>query len=368
MNTEFDLLVFVGRMHPPHLGHKAVIDKARNISKNVLVLLGSAGSARTVRNPFTYSERKDMILSMYDKLESWLEVDAIFDKTYNDAAWIAQVQAVVKRHALRIANKGETFYNHGTEGLKIGLIGAAKDHTSYYLKLFPQWGSVDVPLEGMIHATHIREGLLDCKLERYQVQDTLLHKNVCDYIFGYDYKPDVANVSHIQGFVDSPHFKQLQKELRFIRDYKKQWEAAPYPVKHVTVDAVIEQSGHVLLVKRKSEPGKGLWALPGGHLEPNERIIDGIIREVREETGLKVPDAVLKGSVEKIEVFDDVNRSQIGRVITHCAYITLADDIKLPKVKGADDAEKAKWVPISELREDLFFDDHHSIIAYFLSL
>jgi bifunctional NMN adenylyltransferase/nudix hydrolase len=46
----------------------------------------------------------------------------------------------------------------------------------------------------------------------------------------------------------------------------------------------------------------------------------------------------------------------------------LADDITLPKVKGADDAEKAKWVPISELREEDFFDDHYFIIQYFLGL
>ncbi len=53
----------------------------------------------------------------------------------------------------------------------------------------------------------------------------------------------------------------MQRELEHVKAYKKAWEAAPYPVKHVTVDAVVEQSGHVLVVKRRAEPGKGLLAL-----------------------------------------------------------------------------------------------------------
>jgi hypothetical protein len=42
------------------------------------------------------------------------------------------------------------------------------------------------------------------------------------------------------GFRDTAYYEQLVKELAFVRDYKKQWEAAPYPVKHATIDAVVE--------------------------------------------------------------------------------------------------------------------------------
>jgi bifunctional NMN adenylyltransferase/nudix hydrolase len=163
-------------------------------------------------------------------------------------------------------------------------------------------------------------------------------------------------------------FTQLKSELQFVRDYKKQWEVSPYPVKHATVDSVVEQSGHILLVKRKAEPGKGLWALPGGHLNEFEKQLDGAIRELREETKIKVPEAVLRGSIRDHETFDDPYRSTLGRVITKAYHFKLADDVTLPKVKGADDAEKAKWVPISELREEDFFDDHYFIIQYFLGL
>jgi bifunctional NMN adenylyltransferase/nudix hydrolase len=163
-------------------------------------------------------------------------------------------------------------------------------------------------------------------------------------------------------------FTQLKRELQFVRDYQKQWEAAPYPVKHATVDSVVEQSGHILLVKRKAEPGKGLWALPGGHLNEYETQLDGAIRELREETKIKVPEAVLRGSIRDHETFDDPYRSTLGRVITKVYHFKLADDVTLPRVKGSDDAIAAKWIPISELREDQMFDDHFAIVQYFLGL
>ena len=67
----------------------------------------------------------------------------------------------------------------------------------------------------------------------------------------------------------------------------------------MTVDAVVVQSGHILLVKRGDMPGKGLWALPGGFLNQEETMLDGAIRELKEETKIKVPVPVLKGSIKE---------------------------------------------------------------------
>lgn len=52
----------------------------------------------------------------------------------------------------------------------------------------------------------------------------------------------------------------------------------------VTVDSIVLKSGHVLLVRRKSAPGKNLFAFPGGYLQQNESLVDCAIRELREET------------------------------------------------------------------------------------
>ncbi|HET8687496.1 MAG TPA: NUDIX domain-containing protein, partial [Methanosarcina sp.] len=141
-------------------------------------------------------------------------------------------------------------------------------------------------------------------------------------------------------------------------------------VNFVTTDAVVVQSGHIALIQRRDNPGKDLWAIPGGFLNINERIVDGCIRELREETGLKVVDKVLKGSIVDREVFDDPKRSDRGRTVTHAFYFKLEDSMDLPHIKGLDDAKKAKWVPISDLYEmrDQFFEDHYFLIKHFLKI
>lgn len=344
----FDLLVFIGRFQPFHNEHKRVIDIALTKARNVLVLVGSSGKARTIRNPFTFQERHQMIAGAfnYPALKR-LHISPLRDKTYNDSAWVKQVQDIVTKKAIQL-NNSCVVNLHGTG--KVGLIGASKDATSYYLKMFPQWESVDVPIHHEIHATDIRNSYLEEDWDG--IMDSVPYST-----------EDV-----MQSLQDTDFMETLRKEYWFVETYKQQWAAAPYPVKHLTVDAVVEQSGHILLVKRRSEPGRGLWALPGGHLEPDETLRDGVIRELKEETGIKVPVPVLNGSVHATHMFDDPYRSTLGRVVTSASYIKLPDDTKLPKVKGADDAEKAKWVPISEIAEDKLFDDHYHIIQYFLGL
>jgi bifunctional NMN adenylyltransferase/nudix hydrolase len=80
---------------------------------------------------------------------------------------------------------------------------------------------------------------------------------------------------------------------------------------------------------------------------------------------IKVPAPVLRGSIVRSKVFDAVDRSPRGRIITHAFYIQLPDG-ELPKVKGSDDAEKARWVPIAEVRSEECFEDHFEIISHFV--
>ena len=99
---------------------------------------------------------------------------------------------------------------------------------------------------------------------------------------------------------------------------------------------------------------------------------DNAIKELKEETQIKVPAQVLRGSIKSSHVFDYPERSQRGRTVTFAYFIELAPDLKegLPRVKGGDDAAKAFWLPLSALgeKEDEFFEDHLHIIKFFLGM
>jgi bifunctional NMN adenylyltransferase/nudix hydrolase len=167
----------------------------------------------------------------------------------------------------------------------------------------------------------------------------------------------------------SPQYPHLREEWQQIAFEKKAWSVAPYPVVLVTVDVVVRACGHVLLVTRGRQPGKGLRALPGGFLDPRESVYDCAVRELAEETQFELDEGEMRSALRGVQVFDHPQRSQRGRVITHAHYFDLGDR-PLSRVEGSDDAAAAQWVPIARLvaMEAQFLDDHFHILDRFLQL
>src|ERR1039458_9362912 len=87
----------------------------------------------------------------------------------------------------------------------------------------------------------------------------------------------------------------------------------------VGVGAVVVHEGRVLLVRRGSEPLKGHWTLPGGVLEVGETLVEGVVREVREETSLLVEPLELVELVDRIhhEPIHPESGREAGRVRYH---------------------------------------------------
>jgi bifunctional NMN adenylyltransferase/nudix hydrolase len=85
-----------------------------------------------------------------------------------------------------------------------------------------------------------------------------------------------------------------------------------------------------------------------------------MIRELREETRIKVPEPVLRGSIVREQLFDAVDRSPRGRILTMASLIELKQE-ELPNVKGGDDAAKAKWIPFADVKIVNCFEDHYEI-------
>jgi 8-oxo-dGTP diphosphatase len=105
----------------------------------------------------------------------------------------------------------------------------------------------------------------------------------------------------------------------------------------VGVGAVVVHGGRVLLVRRGREPLKGHWTLPGGLLEVGESLAEGVVREVREETGLEVE------VIELVEVLDRIHREE-GRVRYHYVIADYLCRVTDGELCAASDADEVRWV------------------------
>ena len=336
-NKKYDTLVLIGRFQPVHSAHVELIRQAVKITRELIIIVGSAHQPRTYKNPWTSKERMMMLNNAIDGIDvgdTRVHIEDNIDTIYNDTAWMRRVQGIVSKYRVL--------------GGKTGIIGHKKDESSFYLDMFPQWELEEVEMLQPLNASNVRD--------LYFREDANLN-------FIRSVVPQ-STFRLLEGWFDSPDRAQVIKERAFVTAYRKQYESLPYPPVFVTGDAVVICSGHILMVKRRAEPGKGLWALPGGYLNANtdKSVRDTALRELREETGIKVPLPVLQGSIVRSQVFDAIERSPRGRIITHALLIMLGATTDLPKVKGADDAEKAKWVPLNEVRSEQCFEDHYEII------
>ena len=113
----------------------------------------------------------------------------------------------------------------------------------------------------------------------------------------------------------------------------------------VGVGAVILDGDKILLEKRKNEPSKGKWSVPGGLVELGESVEQAVIREVKEETGLEVYEPRL------VDVVNYVSLGEKGAVIYHYVIVDYLVTVKSGNPKAASDAEALKWVPFNEVEE-----------------
>jgi len=332
---KYDTLVLIGRFQPLHNAHLEIIKRATALCDQLVIVTGSAAQPRTYKNPFTSAERRRMIKSATAGLSMNVVVEENIDTIYNDQAWAVRVQGLVAKHT--------------KSGDRVGIIGHKKDDSSFYLDMFPQWGFEDVELIEFLSAVNIRD---------------LYFKRNVNMAFIRGVVPETTFV-YLDAFKDTAEYEQIIREREFLIENAKQYASLKYPPIFSTADSVVICSGHVLMIKRRAEPGRGLWALPGGYVNANtdKTVLDAAIRELREETLIKVPAPVLRGSIVDNRVFDAVDRSPRGRIITHCFKIVLPDG-ELPKVKGSDDAEKARWVPIAEVRSEECFEDHYDMVMW----
>jgi bifunctional NMN adenylyltransferase/nudix hydrolase len=322
--------VFIGRMRPVHIAHIETIQTALNENSEVLVLVGSCFNPRTIKNPFTFEETQEMIRMHFTVEEtSRLYIKPLMDHVYDNSKWIASVQSKV----FSVAEKDE----------QVTIYGADKDHTSFYLKLFPQWNFRQMDVVDNLHATDIRKALFTNTLES-------IYESITPRLFNW-----------LTDFRMSIECKGLIEEYNFAEKYKEEWKNTPHPVTFNTVDAIIECNGHILTITRDYLPQKGTWCIPGSFLPVNKTYEDAILDIIKDKTGIQVSRNLLKGSIIQSETYDFPYRSLRGRVITRAYYIKLNLD-ELPKL-GAN--KLVQWVPLAIIAKssETAFEDHLDIVC-----
>lgn len=313
--------ILIGRFQvpEPHEGHRFLVRQIQRECDEVLILFGSANRPRSVKNPYTYLERMRAMKQHFPRVS----VAPLNDYKYSDAQWMADVAATITHMCVQIGLELDV----PVDTIEPVLYGHHKDGNDY-LHWFPQYQYVNINSDIDISGTEIR--------------------NTCKALLPQSVQQDMQYFA--------------QEAIRF-KDY-------PYAesLNFNCADPVLECNGHILVVQRGGLPGVGNWALPGGFKNHNETFQDCAIRELLEETNVRVPEKVLRGSIVASRLFDSPTRGFGIPRNTLAVHIVIKPnpDGSMPRVSAGDDAQagSARWVPINVLlNEYRMHDDHSDIVS-----
>lgn len=357
--TRYDRGVFIVRGQPVTDPHMYNVHYGLANCDQVTIALGSSFAApRWDHVPFREFIREQMFLSSLTT-EQRKRVSFIHIKDYgNMTLW---AEKLTKKVIDQI----------GGDDASVALVGCAKDQpTGYYLQQFPDWDSLTTPVfKGGVSATTYRDLYLS------ELRPEIFNDMAREFL-------PAGTLAVLSDFRRTPEYAALMNEKTFMIDYLKQFydadevalakkekrkpNCAPYPPSFYTCDMPVIQGNKQLMVQRAQYPGYGLWAHPGGHCENLTALAAGV-KELVEETGIKVPEAVIRGSIVGSKTYDDPNRSTRRRTVTTAHYVHLTPQVRqgddprkataLPKVRPSKESLRVAWQPL-DLPRELYFEDH----------
>lgn len=131
---------------------------------------------------------------------------------------------------------------------------------------------------------------------------------------------------------------------------------------HLTADAVVVRGDQIALIRRAKD---GVWALPGGFLDPGETFQACALREFKEEAGVDLLSLQLIEAIALPVAFDSPNRDPRSRIISGAVLIRLLPAAECPQLVAGDDASDARWFDRQQVPR--LYADHNEIIEVLCS-
>lgn len=339
-----DFAVSIGRLEPASYTDITFIQKALATADRAILIVGSSFQARSPRNPLFFAERDQMVRGVLTTDEN-ARLDIIpLPDSYNTHAWITAVRSAVRATSL-------------ARGLgpnpKVALIGHSREQSSY-LSMFPGWELVEVSSVKDVSAILTQSYLEDSQAALQKHKDAF-PKSV---------------ISFLTDFAATEDYAWLAAEAEWYRARQRKFAELRHLPPIVTTEAVVIQSGHVLLVERGKRPGLGLLSLPGDTLR-DETFLVGILRVLVDDLRLMVTDtrppriarSTVEGRIVADEIFDHPHRSERGHLISRTYLIELHDDVRgLPQVGKGTDTQRPFWAPIVDIDPQTMFEDRYHVL------
>jgi len=331
--TQYDVAVIVDACAPWRRGHSDAVERALCSAPRVLVLVSSAHAARSVRHPWTIAERLQLVRAECAGWGARVRAEPIGDRLYQPLHWQRALQDALAQYAPEARHI-------------VQLCPSNRRHA-----FLADWHAIAAPELDAPAFWALRAALFSGDESDWQALLPRLSP---------------ASAAFLHTFRRSPAWAEMQVEYDAIQGARESWRSAPYPPVLATTDALVLHDAHLLLIQRARAPGKGLWALPGGFVDPDETLLAACLRELEEETGLCL-DAAIAAAAAPPAVFDAPRRSLRARIITHVYRFELSPGTR-PPVAGGDDAGAAAWIALSRFfgMEEQVFEDHFHIVARML--